>query len=1161
MNKKTVQRRMLCMSQVNNKSLSESILQNTCDLFIIIDKKGSINYINQTMNYPEISSKDLIHHSFYDFILKTDQKIVKNCVASLLKNPSLRSTFTFQSKYADKVRIWKANAQNFIDDKNINGILISLSEVTENRTIQNLIKKRDTSLKKLNKDLEKTNASLTREIKKRKKIEDELTENKEQYQLLINKANEAICVAQDGLLKFVNPKLCKMLKHTEEELLLKPFINFIHPDDRKKVLERYKKRLAGESVPEEYVFKTIDKEGLVHYVEIRAATFLWKNKPATVNFLNEVTDKLYSQQKFEKLFNTAPFLISEMDFNNLSIITANPAFEKSIGIPKEKLISISPDGIKKLFTSDDAYKERWKIAETVINENRIISFSDKRAGRYFYNIFIPMDTPQGKRHLFLIAKDITDLRFAENKYQRLIDSSPDAIAEIDGETLRAVIANPSMNDYLKISEGSVVGKDLKLILPPDLYQSRLKAALRAIREKKIQIFEDQHGGNYYQNIVVPFEVKKGKYNLQVIARDITKAKKIQQQLEENEKKFRTITTSAQDAIVIVDNKGKISLWNKAAERIFGYKEEEILGEEVHHLLMSNQYDSSMVFKGLQRFRETGKGSAVGRIQELQALKKDGTVFPVELSLSSIKLQDEWHAVGIVRDITERKKMEEDLIRSKDQLEQRVKERTFELQETLNELSESEQKYRSLVHSAPIGIAITDLKGHILDMNPAMMNLTGYSKKDIDLSKDYTSKIKLDKILHFLDKNGSLNNYEIELIKKDGRSYTALLNVEKIMYNGDPAYLAIQQDITRLKQVEKQFKEVSERLKNVIDSASEFIFTVDANKKITMWNKTAQVLTGKSASKVIGKKFFDLSFFANPQVLVDYLKNICQGYHTRETELIINSKKGKNHVFQISCSMIKGINDESTGFLIVGQDVTRGKQLRRLIINGASYLQYKTNIPKSETFLADLFNQGNSVLLVTRGSSHLLSRKTRKLPIDVLYLDEGTEQDVVTSCKDAFDRISEYCENHDSAVIILDRIDYLMMNSSFETMLQCLYHATSVINSTNSVLIIQVNPYTFSKEQLSLLKEELLLFPGSETEEVTLEESLYQLLSFIYGQNQNNVVVSYGKVGDHFGISKVTTGKRISELDRKGLISISLKGRTKSIQVTRKGKELLHKAED
>ena len=129
-------------------------------------------------------------------------------------------------------------------------------------------------------------------------------------------------------------------------------------------------------------------------------------------------------------------------------------------------------------------------------------------------------------------------------------------------------------------------------------------------------------------------------------------------LRESEEKCRSIGDSAQDAIIILDNEGNISLWNEAAERMFGYTREEALGRGLHRLLVPRRYYDAYK-KGFSRFRKTGKGSAVGKTLEYSAIRKNGLEFPIELSLSSVKLEGKWNAIGIVRDITERKRAEEE----------------------------------------------------------------------------------------------------------------------------------------------------------------------------------------------------------------------------------------------------------------------------------------------------------------------------------------------------------------------------------------------------------------------------------------------------------------------------------------------------------------------
>jgi PAS domain S-box-containing protein len=128
-----------------------------------------------------------------------------------------------------------------------------------------------------------------------------------------------------------------------------------------------------------------------------------------------------------------------------------------------------------------------------------------------------------------------------------------------------------------------------------------------------------------------------------------------------------ITASANDAILMMDPEGNISYWNKAAERMFDYTEEEVIGKNLHVLLVPEQFHPAFS-KGFEGFKETGQGAALGKTLEVAAIGKGGTEFPVELSLSAVKLKGRWNAIGLIRDIAERKAAEEELKKRADELE-------------------------------------------------------------------------------------------------------------------------------------------------------------------------------------------------------------------------------------------------------------------------------------------------------------------------------------------------------------------------------------------------------------------------------------------------------------------------------------------------------------
>ncbi|MDZ7760735.1 MAG: diguanylate cyclase [Desulfovermiculus sp.] len=128
-------------------------------------------------------------------------------------------------------------------------------------------------------------------------------------------------------------------------------------------------------------------------------------------------------------------------------------------------------------------------------------------------------------------------------------------------------------------------------------------------------------------------------------------------LRESESLMRAVNESAQDAIVVMDAEGRISLWNPAAEHIFGYTSDEAIGQELLSMLSPSRY-KKLHEAAFPEFQRSGRGDAVGKTLELKALRKSGEEFSVELSLSSVQLKGRWHAVGIIRDITERKQAEE-----------------------------------------------------------------------------------------------------------------------------------------------------------------------------------------------------------------------------------------------------------------------------------------------------------------------------------------------------------------------------------------------------------------------------------------------------------------------------------------------------------------------
>jgi len=280
--------------------------------------------------------------------------------------------------------------------------------------------------------------------------------------------------------------------------------------------------------------------------------------------------------------------------------------------------------------------------------------------------------------------------------------------------------------------------------------------------------------------------------------DITERKQNELKILERELKLNTITNSAQDAIIMIDNAGVISFWNNAATKIFGYTEQEVIGQNLHHFLAPERFLPTH-HAAFGNFQRTGSGAAVGKTLELSAICKNGNEITIELSLSAIKLSGEWNAIGIIRDITERKRTEK-------------------------ALAESENLYRTIIETTIDGFYIIDKNGKIIDVNTAYCQASGYSREEllnmhvpeIDVSDSETDvKSRISRMIKF-----GYERFETIHRKKDG---TVMILAESITYNEEKeVFYCFHRDITEHKKNLELLKQSKEEAERANKAKSEFL---------------------------------------------------------------------------------------------------------------------------------------------------------------------------------------------------------------------------------------------------------------------------------------------------------------------------------------------------
>ena len=161
---------------------------------------------------------------------------------------------------------------------------------------------------------------VVRDITEKKKAEEDLRASEERYRTVIETANEAIFVIQDERVKFFNPQLERLTGYSREELMQLSFADVVHPDDLSVVFDRYRKRLVGERLAEIYAFRFIDKQKNARWVEVNAIQISWDKRPATLNFLTDISERKQAEDRLTGL-NTAFTRLTPYYTKNIALLT------------------------------------------------------------------------------------------------------------------------------------------------------------------------------------------------------------------------------------------------------------------------------------------------------------------------------------------------------------------------------------------------------------------------------------------------------------------------------------------------------------------------------------------------------------------------------------------------------------------------------------------------------------------------------------------------------------------------------------------------------------------------------------------------------------------------------------------------------------------------
>jgi PAS domain S-box-containing protein len=246
---------------------------------------------------------------------------------------------------------------------------------------------------------------------------------------------------------------------------------------------------------------------------------------------------------------------------------------------------------------------------------------------------------------------------------------------------------------------------------------------------------------------------------------------------------------------MMNAEGLITYLNPAAESIFGYSGSEAIGQNLHELIVPLRYHKAH-YAAFPKFQQTGQGAAIGKLLDMEARRKDGTEIPIQLSLSATYINNSWYSVGIIRDLTERKLMEEEKRNIDDKI------RTLSL----------------AITQSPVTTVITDLAGNIEYVNPKFTEVTGYTEEEaigqntriLNAGNKPTSEYKelWSNIMSGQNWHGIFLNK-----KKNGELFweSAVISPVKDAEGTITHFLAVKEDITERIKSEQELKLKNEEL--------------------------------------------------------------------------------------------------------------------------------------------------------------------------------------------------------------------------------------------------------------------------------------------------------------------------------------------------------------
>lgn len=756
---------------------------------------------------------------------------------------------------------------------------------------------------------------------------------------LLDSATDSVFLHDfDGNFIYVNEAAYKTRGYTKEELMGMNLHDLDVPKYEKLIEPRIKElRAKKESTFETAHFR---KDGSEMPIEIHSKIIKFNDKLLVLSYVRDITkhkkienDLISAKEQYRTLLDNIGVGIAFIS-PNMEILDLNGQMKKwfpNLDVSKKpicyKVFNDPPR--KDICTYCPTYKtlKDGKIHESttdtpvsdgIINYRVVSSPIKDDKGNIIAAIEMVEDITSRKR-------TEEELKRAYATFNSIFEGPENIIAFSLDHNYQYIFFNQAHSQTMKNIWGAdiEIGKSMLdyISYPRDRKKAKANFDRALSGENLIELEEygeETLSRRYWENIYNPIQSGNDIIGLTVFCIDITERHAAEVRLKENEGKFRAVTESAIDAILTIDSNGIISFFNQSLLELFGYSASELSGKPMSILIPEVHKNGHS--KGIKSFK-SGKLQRTGKTSMAIGLKKDGTEFPCEMSISTWKSRENTYFTSIIRDLTERKKAEEAL-----------RESLASKSKILNALKESEEKFRRIFNNANDMISLNlmseeGIPGRFLEVNDVATERLGYTREELlnmgppDIVAP-EKRIEMRGNAEVLLEKGH-NTFEIVHITKEGKQIPIEVNNHLINYKGQKVCLAISRDITERKIAEKTLRESEEKYRAIFENVQDIFFQTDISGKIIEISPSAERYFGVSPKELVGSQVYNLYF--NPEDRKKLLKALQEKNEVSDYE--IKLKDNTNRLIYVSANVHLIFDSKNQPIGIEGalRDITQRKK--------------------------------------------------------------------------------------------------------------------------------------------------------------------------------------------------------------------------------------------